>query len=119
MSIPTQKQRDDIMEAWASHRGLKKSQTKIGGLRFLRPKMTEYTDLRFPGADHVSYWNKNGKPFCVVSQPYNIDDKVMVEVVDICKKHNLKCFISAGPSWHYPGGVFTMLWVGVDEKGPL
>ena|SRR3990167_8023329 len=97
--------------AWAKREGVKESKTRGKGLAFLNKKIPhDYHDLSFPAADHVSYWNKNGKPFCIVSQPYQISSGEMHSAANLCEKYGLQFSIVTWPAWHYPNAVLFMEW---------
>ena len=106
VKIPEQKRRDNLMKSWAKEHGLKRSPTD-NGLRYLRRDI-EYGV--FPARDHVSYWSKDGKPYCIVSQPYHIYSEDIEMIAHLCGKYDLDCEIDAYPAWHYPGAVVHMTW---------
>ena len=70
-----------------------------------------------PHSDHVTLWNKNGKPHFLVSQPYGPwHYNRILKIGEFCEKNNLEFLIDAWPSWHYPGRVLTVIFKakGVD-----
>lgn len=65
---------------------------------------------RIPAGDHLSLWNKDGKPFVIVSQPYGLTWSALVETVQFCERYGLRPDIDTWPSWHSPGKVLTILY---------
>ena len=109
---PSQDDRLDGKHAWAKQHGLVEShKSRYTGLRFLNHKMpASYDYTRFPAQDHTHYWNKDGKPYCVTSQPYHVHDDEMAEAAKLCNLYDLRCCITSYPAWHYPGSVVFMEW---------
>lgn len=58
---------------------------------------------RPPGADHVSLWLRGGKPYVYVFQPYGLDNRTLVQLMEFCQKWGLVCDISSLASWHFYG----------------
>lgn len=87
-------------EAWAESTGFKESKKMPTLKNFIGPK----ADRDYPpGADHMSIWNKDGKPFAYVMQPYQLDPAVLRHLMVFCEEQNLDCFIDSKGSWDYPG----------------
>jgi len=100
-----------ICTEWAERNGLKISSASHKGLRFLNKDVPfNGYDCRFPGYDHVTYWNKDGKPYCIVSQPYHFDSNEAASAAVICEKYNFYYIITTYPSWHNIGSVLFMEW---------
>src|SRR5215510_1126742 len=79
---------------------------------------------RIPAGDHLSLWNKDGKPFVIVSQPYRLLYDDLKETVKFCARYGLRAEISAWPSWHSPGQTLIVLYfrnplVTLGEVAPL
>src|SRR5262245_39601587 len=79
---------------------------------------------RIPAGDHLSLWNKDDKPFVIVSQPYRLLYDDLKETVKFCARYGLRAEISAWPSWHSPGEILTILYfrnvlVTLGEVAPL
>lgn len=104
---------------WAKARGLKEYKgCNRSGLRFLDKTLgNEYS--RFPGQDHVTYWNKNGKPHVIIAQPYNLSTDEIFEMARLTDKLGLKVYISTFHAWHYPGGVLKVEWSIREELEDL
>ena len=109
---PSQHERWEKKFEWAQREGLTEySGSAYLGLNFLtRQKRNDWQDNNFPAADHVTYWKKNGKPYCIVSQPYHLDNGEMAKISALCITHNLDVIVTTFPSWHYPGSVLFMEW---------
>jgi hypothetical protein len=71
---------------------------------------------RLPAGDHLSLWNKDGKPFCIVSQPYGLSFSALEETFRFCRRYRLRAEISTWPSWHAPGDVLTVLFFRSEEE---
>lgn len=106
---PNQDERNAMKKGWAESRGLKEAFPGYGkaGLSFLDKKIKA---TQFPAHDHVTYWRKEGKPFCVVSQPYGVSHNDLAEIALVAKGYGLSVQISSYPSWHYPHGVLSIIW---------
>lgn len=101
--------------AWASSRGLKLSGGHACLARLLGKRCAiEYRETTDkipclpPGADHCSLWNKDGKPEVFVFQPYGMSYDTIRELTMFCEQWELRFYIDALPSWHFPGGVLTV-----------
>ena len=116
---PTQVERTAMKLAWAETNGLKEyTGNAFSGLRFLNHAMPKHFDYtRFPAQDHTTYWKKDGKPYCVISQPYHVSEEEMESVAALAKAWGFSVVISAAPAWHYPGGVVHMEWKSKDDVG--
>lgn len=105
---PTPIQREALKKKWLETRGVKESKARsTNGLKFLNRAIP---DQWFPASDHVTYYNKDGKPFSVVSQPYGTSNRPIAEAAEFAKKYDLEFEISAWPAWHYPGAVIFIEW---------
>lgn len=69
--------------------------------------------IRFEGIDHFSLYNRKGKPFVYISQPYGVGTKQLKSIIELCENHDLDVRID-GYSWHYPDS--TVL-VEIHRKG--
>ena len=106
---PTSEEQKEMKAEFAKKYGLKEDKPRaFFGLKYLAKKYKPKNplDLRgFPCADHVSYWKKDGKSWCIVSQPYQIHSDEIEELTEICNAHGLKFCITSYPSWYCPNGV--------------
>ena len=108
---PTQDDRKESKNEWAKRKGLTEYKgSSYLGINFLTRTQNLWNERNFPAADHISYWNKNGKPYCIVSQPYHLDDDEMAQAAAVCKAHHLEVSVSTWPAWLYPGSVLFMVW---------
>jgi hypothetical protein len=68
-----------------------------------------------PGTDHPSLWNKDGKPYCFVSQPYGLSHRTLREILAYCEANGFEVEIDAQPSWHFPGRVLTVIFTKAES----
>ncbi|EEG78368.1 hypothetical protein [Dethiobacter alkaliphilus] len=93
-------------KAWAEKHGL----TESRGATTLKKFLGKDPGRKYPpGADHKSIWNKDGKPYAYVMQPYSLGWTDLKALVDFCEQHGLDMSMDAQSSWDYPGR--TMLIV--------
>ncbi len=100
-----QEKRDRIKAEYAKSRGVRESRAGMD-LGFLNKKAKL---VRVPHQDHCTFWNKNGKPYCIVNQPYGFSLEDMREAVACADKYGLDVCVSSWPSWHYEG-VVSVIW---------
>ena len=96
---------------WATHNGLTEYRGKKEWLQFLtgkRPKLFE-TPYFQAGFDHISLWLKDGKPYCVLSQPYGFNFEAIKEAMVIAERYGLEFDVNRWPSYHHDG-VISILW---------
>lgn len=74
-----------------------------------------YKPLDIPHGDHLSEWVRGGRTVAILSQPYGIHHKALVETMEFCKAHDLSVDIGSYPSFHYPGVVISLLFTRVNE----
>jgi hypothetical protein len=68
------------------------------------PDESRYAPCSLPaGVERLSFWLKEGKPSCYVSEPYDLGLWEMKEIAGFCDEHNLDVRVSAGKSWYFPG----------------
>ena len=60
---------------------------------------------RYEGADHISLWNRDGKPVCYVSQPYKEAFERPTHQAALAKLEELGYFVKVDhlDTWYYPG----------------
>jgi hypothetical protein len=118
-----------LCETWASQLGLRRSpghaclgRVRDGvcwGRRAWRYGASQKEripcDLPTPAADHTSLWNKDGKPYVYVSQPYQLSWEPLLEVVKFGERWGLSIDIKPWPSWHFPSRVLSIF---VRREGP-
>lgn len=77
--------------------------------------------IQFEGIDHFSLWNRKGKPFVYVSQPYGVSLDDMKSIVQVCEAHGLVASIDAH-SWWYPDSTVLVeihkegWWQEIDQE---
>ena len=68
-----------------------------------------------PGQDHLSEWKKDRKTFIIVSQPYELNYKILKETVEFCDKHGLEASIRSDTSWHCPGSTLIVEYICAND----
>ena len=69
-----------------------------------------------PGFDHTSQWNKDGRPFAIVTQPYSISDATLRDWMRLCQELGLTFRMDAWNSWHYPAHTILVMFTRKGEK---
>jgi hypothetical protein len=70
---------------------------------------------RPPAADHITLWNKDGKPAIYVSQPYGLSYKDLQETLAFCEAYHLNVLVDTWPSWHFPGHTLSLLYTAKER----
>ncbi|RBW51449.1 hypothetical protein DS909_17745 [Phaeobacter gallaeciensis] len=96
---------DSLEKEWGNAMGWIKSKSSQRGIGFLTGKKHDVVGVM--DADHVSLWNRNGKPVAIVSQPYcdrTYDSPAVVGDLDKFEAlHGLKRQRVPYSGWHnYP-----------------
>lgn len=105
---PTVTESRKLRADWAALGGLRQSRARstfdpIGWL--LGRRTVDYLNYRQPQwFDHGTCWTKNGKPHCVVGQPYGLGGADLREL-ELLAVAGFNVEVSAYPAWHYPGSV--------------
>ena len=60
-------------------------------------------------------FNLDGKAFCYVSQPYQVNSETAKEMVEFADKYNLQFYIATWPAWHFPSGTISVVWTRKGE----
>ena len=97
---------------WAESNGLKEYTGAKDWLQFLTGKKPTPFDMipyREAGFDHTSLWLKDGKPYCVLTQPYGISFEQIKMAINVAKKYELEFNIADYPSFHFDG-VISIIW---------
>lgn len=63
-----------------------------------------------PGTDHPSLWNKDGKPYIFVSQPYALSGAALAKIHEFCEQNNLEVEVRTYPAYYYPSAVMTVIY---------
>jgi hypothetical protein len=58
--------------------------------------------------DHGTRWTRDGRPYCLVGQPYGLSDDEVGKLAAL-RQQGLQVSIDTRPSWHYPGSVLTVV----------
>jgi hypothetical protein len=101
----------ELKEAWAKGLGLKQSSGRVCIHRLIGKRCSFYENQPClpPRTDHPSLWLKDGKPFCLVSQPYGPLVMSDVEAIEkFCHRHGLEFEINSWPGWYFPHAVLFM-----------
>jgi hypothetical protein len=100
------------MKKWAELRGLKKAGGHPCINRLLGKRCNGWGDEPCfpPYSDHLTMWNRDGRPYCLVSQPYGLTNEQVKEILNFCKDKGLTIDIDTWPAWHFPGRVLHVLF---------
>ena len=96
-----------VQHQFAKQPGVKESQVRVlHWKRLLGQKSVpnEMEDLD----DHKSLWNREGKPWAYVSQPYVLRTNDLREIVSRCDQ-GLNAYLCADASWHFPGKTLALI----------
>jgi len=109
---------------WAKTNGLTRAKGHPCVHRLLdfhcAPAMAESCDCVPPFTDHPSLWMKDGKPHCLVSQPYEMDMESIEDITAFCKQHGLSFTIDAYPAFHFPTrALFVVFQPAEKSDGPM
>jgi hypothetical protein len=97
-------------DEWAAQRGLKESHASTDPVPWLLGKRTREGYGRRPSwMDHGTRWTRDGKPYCLVGQPYDLSTEDMRELIQLEDEHGLRVSLSSDPCWHYPGEVLGVV----------
>lgn len=102
---------------WQKYRGLKQGafvQPSADYLLWEQPKGDRL--LIVPHQDHASVWSKDGKPYILVSQPYDLELDDLREMVKLCDRHGFEVDITTHPGWHFPGQVLHVEYTRADDE---
>ena len=79
---------------------LKHTSGSVDVMRLVGKRSTWIAAL--PWEDHCSLWNKDGKPYLFVSEPYPLVMSEIKELVTFCEHYGLTFTIRAWSRW-FPG----------------
>lgn len=65
--------------------------------------------------DHGTAWRREGKPYVVIGQPYELFGADLEELNNIEDNEDLHIAVLSHPSWHYPGQVLSVFVSIRDE----
>ena len=63
--------------------------------------------MMLPSDDHCEGFNYKGKPFCWVSQPYQVDLPAMEAAAE---EHGLRFHVDDTAGWYWPGSCTFVTW---------
>ena len=111
---PTKEETDLLKKLWAKKHGLKESNGRSGWCALIKapykkPPFAERWNIQ-DGDDHCSLWNKDGKPYCWVSQPYGLSFGNLQKMFLRAEKYGLVFEVNAWPAWHFPSSVLFVTW---------
>lgn len=67
-----------------------------------------------PGDDHPSVWNKDGKPFAYIFQPYSLGYTELQGLIEYCDAHGLQISFSGQGSWYFPSQTLLVVLTRKD-----
>lgn len=101
------------MHEWAAREGLRQSHASSQPIPWLLGRRTPWSDTTPPGwwgwFDHGTRWTRDGRPYCLVGQPYQLHADDLQELLALHTERALDITISTHPAWHCPGGVLSVL----------
>ena len=96
-----------LKKEFARMEGAKESHARGDPILWLLGKRTGDVPSHRRWYDHGTRWTKDGKPLCLVGQPYGIVTDDVVELAEL-REQGLETLIDVGPSWHFTGRVLTV-----------
>jgi len=109
---------DQWAAEWLESRNvtLSRGEQWVGPLLGKRGRYDDEGGVRehIPGCeDHISLWNKDGKPALFVCQPYHAD---VHQLVHWCEERGLRASVQARRSWWFPGSTLLIEVSRPDEE---
>ena len=89
-------------ERWVQSTGAKQSQAQVPHWRRLLGERPNYGDSD-DWEDHNSLWNREGRPWAYVVQPYWLETDDLRQIVKRCDENELTADVCSTLSWHFPG----------------
>jgi len=108
---PTRARSRKLKADWARLGGLRESHARstfnpIGWL--LGKRRVDYAVYQQPQwFDHGTCWTKDGRPYCVVGQPYGLSCDDLRQLA-LLVNAGFDVSVSTRPAWHYPGSVLQV-----------
>jgi hypothetical protein len=96
-----------LKDEFAQREGVQESRAKGDGIQWLLGGLSRGVPSVARWFDHGTRWSKNGKPFCLVGQPYGLLPDAVRERAGL-SAHGIDVMIDVEPSWHYPGQVLSV-----------
>lgn len=96
---------------WAERYGVRQAGTRCQGLHWLKAgRCTEPLCQRLGHwMDHVTRWNRNGKPALLIAHPYSIGHDDIAQLGALAAIGGWRVWISAG-GWYGHGTVSVEVW---------
>lgn len=70
-----------------------------------------------PHSDHTDVWIRQGKPYCITTQPYSLSSEKLKDMLEFCEEWGLE-FTVSGLSWHYPGWTSLVIFWAKGKRDP-
>ncbi len=97
-----------LLVEWATHRGLRLSM-KGHNLAWLFGKKTYGYEEGHHWLDHVTCWNRDGKPAVLVAQPYGLSGSSIRQLAQL-DEHPELCVAVDGTGWYGHRTTFVEVW---------
>lgn len=101
------------LEEWAAREGLRQSHAyRTDPVPWLLGKRTPYsgaTSVGWGWFDHGTRWTRDGRPCCLVGQPYQLHAYDLRELLHLELELGLGVVVSTYPAWHNPGEVLSVI----------
>lgn len=110
----------ELLNDWAKGIGLRQSPGQVCIRRLLGKSCGfEIHSCVPPRTDHASLWLKDGKPYCIVSQPYGpLSMSELEEIGKFCHRHGLEFTVDTWPAWYFPHAVLFINFKKAKETAP-
>ncbi len=105
----------ELLNCWAKGEGLKRAKGQVCIRRLMGKSPLMYSCLP-PFTDHPSLWMKDGKPYCIISQPYGpLSMSQLEDIGDFCHRHEFEFTVDTWPAWHFPHAVLFLTFKTKDK----
>ena len=103
-------------DEWAAGEGLRQSHATTDPVRWLLGGRSPNYSAPPRWMDHGTRWTRDGKPYCLVGQPYQLLDDDLEELARLAEL-GLDVSVATYPAWHYPGHVLSVVVTRRDSDG--
>lgn len=107
--FPSQIERDRARDEWAAGEGVRKSDANTDPIPWLLGRRSPSYSAPAGWFDHGTRWTRDGRPYCLVGQPYQLLADDLRELLDLQLEHGLDVSVATWPAWHYPGRVLSVI----------
>jgi len=113
--FPEWRERERLRDLWAARCGLRPSSARTDPIPWLLGRRSPCYSAPAQWFDHGTRWVKDGRPACLVGQPYQLHVDDLRELADL-EQLGLQVTVATSPAWHYPGSVLgVVVWAEAGE----